>query len=145
MYRETVSQFVDRVMRQKGLSARDIERNSGKKVDNSYVSKLLSGKVPNPGINSIIGLAEGLNINPHEILTAVSGQPPPDGQQVSPDAMVVVDIMQKLVMDPELMEVLQEWMRLLPEDKKRVMKSLRFLNEQNQKMRQSRARKKKKR
>jgi transcriptional regulator with XRE-family HTH domain len=142
---KALGRYVDRVMAQKGLSARDIERKTGKKVDNSYVVKIIKGKIPNPSIKAILSLAEGLEVNPHEILTVISGQPPQGERRDTPDAMAIVDVMQKLVMNPELIEVAQAWMGLFPEDKERMMESLIFLNEQNEERRYSKPRKKRKR
>jgi transcriptional regulator with XRE-family HTH domain len=133
---ETLSQYVRRVMKQKRMSARDIERNCGKKIDNSYISKIINGAVTNLTANAIVALAQGLEVNPHELFTVVSGRNAQPDQETKPDSFLLVDMMQQLVMDPELMEVLQVWVRLLPEDRTRILESLRFLNEKNQKKQQ---------
>ena len=133
---ETLSQYVRRVMKQKRMSARDIERNCGKKIDNSYISKIINGAVTNLTANAIVALAEGLEVNPHELFTVVSGHDTQPDQEAMPDSFLLVDMMQQLVMNPELMEILQMWVRLLPEDQARMLESLKFLNEENQKRRQ---------
>src|SRR5215210_921329 len=74
MIRETLAQFVRRVMKQKALNARDIERNSNKRIDNSYISKIINGSVTNLTANAIVALAQGLEVNPHELFTAITGR-----------------------------------------------------------------------
>jgi transcriptional regulator with XRE-family HTH domain len=143
MERETLSRYVRRIMKQKSINARDIERNSSKKIDNSYVSKILSGTVINPSINAVVGLAEGLGVDPHEVFAAASGFPIEGGRTVSADAVMLLDLMQNLIAEPQLIEVLKEWTRLLPEDREQMLHSLKFLNEQNDKRRRGRSRGKK--
>jgi MoaA/NifB/PqqE/SkfB family radical SAM enzyme len=128
-------------MKQRALNARDIERNSSKKIDNSYISKIINGTVTNLTSNAIVALAEGLRVNPHELFTVVSGHSAEPERDLKPDSYLLVDLMQQLVMNPELMEVLQEWMRLSEEDKGRMLESLKFLNEENQKAQQGKQRK----
>ena len=45
--KETLSEYVKRIMRQKNLTLRDIEENSDGEISNSYVSKILNGKAEN--------------------------------------------------------------------------------------------------
>jgi transcriptional regulator with XRE-family HTH domain len=136
MIRETLSQYVRRVMKQRALNARDIERNSGKKIDNSYISKIINGTVTNLTANAIVALAQGLRVDPHELFTIVSGHGLEQDRDAKPDSFLLVDLMQQLVMDPQMMEAVQEWARLPGEDKARMLESLRFLNEQSERARQ---------
>src|SRR6185503_9729918 len=98
---ENLSEYVSRVMRQKNLNARDVERNSGNKINNSHVIKLMKGLETNPSMNAVKALAEGLDVNPHEILTATTGRPP-DGQPPSVDVMELLGMIEKLASEPEL-------------------------------------------
>jgi transcriptional regulator with XRE-family HTH domain len=132
MITETLSQFVRRVMKQKALNARDIERNSNKRIDNSYISKIINGSVTNLTANAIVALAQGLGVNPHELLTAISGRGAEAEQEQRVDSYLLVDLMQQMVMNPEVMELMQEWMRLPEDDRGRLLQSLKFLNENNQ-------------
>jgi transcriptional regulator with XRE-family HTH domain len=60
MSREAFSDYVRRVMKQKGLKAADVERNSGDKIDRSHVSKFISGTETNPSAKAMMALAKGL-------------------------------------------------------------------------------------
>jgi transcriptional regulator with XRE-family HTH domain len=137
MSKETLSQYVRFIIKQKGLNLRDIERNSGKEISNSYLSKIINEKVRSLTAEKIVALAKGLDVNPHDVFTAVCGQPPDsEGRQVSFDALLLVDIIQKITMDPQLMEVLQEWLQMRPKEKAVMLETLKFLNDRSGEARQ---------
>ena len=48
MKREGFDEYIRRVMKQKGLKAVDVERNSGSKIDRSHVSKFMRGSRDEP-------------------------------------------------------------------------------------------------
>ena len=132
MSKETLSQYVQFVIKQKGLNLRDIERNSGKEISNSYLSKIINQKVRSLTAEKIAALAKGLDVNPHDVFTAVCGQQPDsEGRQVSLDALLLIDMMQKITMDSQLMEVLQEWVQMRPKEKSVMLETLKFLNDRN--------------
>lgn len=142
MPNESLSQYVRRIMKQKGFNARDIERNSNKKIDNSYISKIISGKVTNLTADKTVALAAGLGVSPFEVFAAMCGQSlPAEGEQPL-DGGMVVDILQKLVNDPRLIEILQLCEGLSPEDQDVVLVRLRYLREKSKKQPKSRKQKK---
>jgi transcriptional regulator with XRE-family HTH domain len=123
---ETLAQYLKRVMKQKNLGVRDVERNSGKKIHNSQVSKILNGVNTNPSLDTLLALAEGLQVHPSEMISALSGQA---GDTL--DASVLVDMLQKILANPNLIEVVNAWSSLPIEDQMRMMNSLQFVVEQN--------------
>jgi hypothetical protein len=42
---------------------------------------------------------------------------------------VLLDVMQKLVMNPDLLEVLQQWLRLSPKERTVLLQPIKFINE----------------
>jgi transcriptional regulator with XRE-family HTH domain len=126
---ENLSQFLQRVMKQKAMSARDIERKTGKKIDNSYISKILNGAVTNPSAKAMVLLAEGLGIDPHEVFTAVTGYELPQ-HSAAPDPLVLVDLMQRMATNPQLIELLQVWAGLPREQQVPILESLKLLRSQ---------------
>jgi transcriptional regulator with XRE-family HTH domain len=66
---ENLSEFVQRIMRQKGLSIRDVRERASKKgpIAASYISRIYHGKVTNLTANMIEILAEGLGVDPFEV------------------------------------------------------------------------------
>lgn len=63
---ETLSQFVQRVMRQKNLSPREVQKRASAKgqIAASYISRIYNGKVTNLSVDKIVILAEGLDVTP---------------------------------------------------------------------------------
>ena len=141
---EKFSEYIARVMKQKGLSARDVERNSGNKIDNSHVSKFLRGSETNPSANAMKALAAGLDVNPHDVFAAVTGYLPDQDNPPPPDVLEILSIMEKVAMNPELLDALRELTRLAPEELASHLQLLKFSNEKNQDVKAVRSRKKKK-
>ncbi len=139
---EKFSEYLARVMKQKGLTARDVERNSGKKIDNSHVSKFLRGTETNPSANAMKALAAGLGVNPHEVFTAVTGCLSDEGRRSSPDVMEILNMIEKVAMDFQLMEALREFIRLSPEERASHLQLLRFSSEMSEEVKQVKSRKK---
>jgi transcriptional regulator with XRE-family HTH domain len=63
-------------MKQKELNSAEVERNSNNAIDQSHVSKFMRGVEKNPSASTIVALAAGLGVNPHEVFTAVTGYLP---------------------------------------------------------------------
>jgi|SRR5215216_1419220 len=126
--KETLIQFVQRIMRQKSLTLRNIEENSGGKISNSYISKILNGNVTNPTADKIVALAKGLKVDAHEVFTAISGE-----ERSGHNPMVFADLVQQLASDPKLVELLQEWLRMPERERVTMLRSLRFINKQREK------------
>jgi transcriptional regulator with XRE-family HTH domain len=138
---EKFSEYITRIMKQKGLSARDVERNSGNRIDNSHVSKFLRGSETNPSANAMKALAAGLGVNPHDVFAAVTGYLSDQSAPSSPDVLEVLSMMEKVAINPELMEVLRELIRLSPEELASHLRLLKFSNQMNRDVREARPRK----
>ena len=125
--KETLRHYVKRVMRQKGLSLTDIERSSNKQITASYIGRILKGTVTNLTIEKIVVLARGLEVDPYEIFAASYGKPPASRDHL--DSLALLDVMQKLVMNPDVLEVLQQWLRLSANERAVLLQPLKFINE----------------
>jgi transcriptional regulator with XRE-family HTH domain len=128
---ETLSDYVKRVMKQKNLGVRDIERNSAKRITASHVSKVLSGSISNLTADKVVGLAAGLQVDPHEVFSVISGHPVSEAG--TSDLARFADIMQKLAIDPELLETCYDFVRLDKKDRDKLREGLRFMSKRNQK------------
>jgi transcriptional regulator with XRE-family HTH domain len=126
---ESLSEYVERIMRQKGLNLHDVERNSKHKITNSYISKIIRGRVTNLTADKTIALAQGLGVSPFDVFQAMCGQSPT--QEEFLDARVLVDMLQKLVMNPRLMEILRLSDRLVREDQDKLLLALRYVKEKS--------------
>lgn len=136
---ETLIEFIKRILRQKGLSLHDVERNSEKAITSSYLSKITKGKVNSIGIETMIGLAKGLDVDPFDLFAAALGRPHHGDDQVG--SLLLIDIMQKVVANPQLVIVIQQWPKLSAKGRAALLQYMGVLSEPTS---QHRSRKKKK-
>jgi transcriptional regulator with XRE-family HTH domain len=104
--KETLGQFVTRIMKQKNLTIRDVEKRG--KLTHSYVARTMKGKVKNPTLRIMVALAKGLDVNLYEVFKAASGQSPPEAI----DPLLLLQVIQKAFLYPELLEVIEGWDKL---------------------------------
>ena len=130
--KETLSQYVKRVMQQKGIGVREIERNSNNGITSSHISKVVTGVARNLTSDKVVALAAGLQVDPHEIFSVITGT---SEKSERPDLMVFLDLMQKVAMNPLILEVLEELLRLEGRDLADMLAVLRALNKKDQKAR----------
>jgi transcriptional regulator with XRE-family HTH domain len=126
---ENLSQFVQRVMRQKGLSMQDVQRRASKKgsIAPSYISRIYNGKVTNLSVDKIIVLAEGLDVSPFELFAASYGAQPVVVNGIDP--LRLLDTMQKAVSNPDSLDVLEGWLKLSPENQVKARNYIRKLSQ----------------
>lgn len=125
---ETLSQFVQRIMRQKGLSIQNVHRRASSKgnIAPSYISRITTGKVTNLTVDKVEILAEGLGVNPFEVFAVSYGAQPLGERDIDP--LKLLDTMQKVVSSPDSLEVLEGWLRLSPENQSKVKNYIRKLS-----------------
>ena len=145
MKSEKFSDYLSRVMKQKNLNTRDVERNSDKKIDSSHVSKFLRGIETNPSANAMKALAAGLRVNPHEVFTAVTGCSTDESGPPLPDVMELLAMMEKVAMDAELMEALRGLTSIPRKERAAILELLRTFYEKNQRAQPHKLNKKKRR
>jgi transcriptional regulator with XRE-family HTH domain len=129
---ETLTEFIQRILRQKGLSLHDVERNSEKAITSSYLSKIINGKVNSIGVEIIVGLAKGLDVDPFDVFAAVLGRSTREGEISS---SLLIDIMQKVVSDPQLVKVIQKWPKLSVKGRVVLLQYMEALSEPEKKSR----------
>lgn len=125
---DSLSLYVQRVCRQKGLSIRDIQERAGgqERIAASYISRIYNGKVTNLSVEKIDILAEGLGVSPFEVFAASSSARPVSGNDIDP--LRLLDTMQKAVANPGSLEVLEAWLQLSPEHRSKVRNLIRKLS-----------------
>jgi transcriptional regulator with XRE-family HTH domain len=129
--KETLSQYVERIMRQKALSFIDVERGSAGQISASYIGRILKGTVTNLTTEKIVALAQGLAVDPYDIFSASYGKPP--APQDHTNVLVLLDTMQKLVMNPEVLEAAEQLLRLSPKDRAVLLQPLKRINTEKKK------------
>ena len=90
---------------------------------------MMKGKAGNLSVDTIVKLAKGLEVDPHEVFTAASGIP----LKAGPDPLFVLDAIQKLLLNSQGLELLQDWLKLPGKDQKTVAEVLKLLNEKKPK------------
>jgi len=72
----TLAEFVNLKMKEKGITRLELERTSG--VTDSHIGTVLAGKVENPSLKTLMGLARGLDVHPIEVFKAAAGVEDPE-------------------------------------------------------------------
>jgi transcriptional regulator with XRE-family HTH domain len=131
--RETLSEYVRRIIKEKDLKLRDVERRSGGQITNGYISGIMNGKITNLSVDKLKALATGLEADAHEIFAAAIGEPRRKIAELSSPAITnaqwLVDIMQEIVASQELMDVVQDLVNLSRDELAIVSRATRSLNE----------------
>ena len=137
-----LSTHVRSVMRQKGLTLRDIEIRSQGKITDGYVADILRGAASNPSAEKIKALALGLGVDAHALFDVVcgpfeqpAGEPPRDdaSDEDTSNLVAFLEAMQEVADNPELTKILGETLQLAAEERKIVLRMLESLNERTRK------------
>jgi transcriptional regulator with XRE-family HTH domain len=73
---ETLPDYVRRVRTEKRLSTVDVERQSGNRISDSYVTRIENGYVKNVSPEKLKALAKGLGVSEDEIFAVARGKSP---------------------------------------------------------------------
>ena len=133
--RKNLSRYLQLLMKEKGLKLADIERKCQGKLSNSYLSKITRGKADNLTVEAIDILAQGLEIDGYELFAVAYGKPPRNaGDSASTiDPLLFVEAVQKLVVNPQLVEVIRAWSGLPREHQAELLSSLQSLTKREPK------------
>ena len=131
--REDLGQYVSRVIKQKGISVRDVQVRSGGRISNGYVSDIMSGKQSNPTVDKLAALAAGLGVDVRELFEAAVG-PPGEGdgdsvEAVEIDSMALVSLMEKIARNPRLGLLVQQAAQLSDQEQEVILKAVMSFNE----------------
>ena len=105
--KETLAEYLKRVMRQKNLKVADVQESSG--LSQGYINELLRGSKTNLTIETIGILAEALDIDGFELFAAAYGKTP---ENMTVDPHLLADTIQKLILNPDLIELVQNAAKL---------------------------------
>lgn len=105
-------------MKEKNLSAHQVERNSGGEITGSYVTRMLRGEVKRPSVQKLQSLARGLGSPLDEILQVAGGLPEPE--EWSAESLAEAQL--KVAKSRELTRILKGLLKMNPDELKRVSK-----------------------
>jgi transcriptional regulator with XRE-family HTH domain len=122
---ETLAQYVKRIMDEKGLSSRDIQARSGRKIADSYVTKILNGITTNPSIGKTKALAEGLGVDEDEVFKVARGIPLKESGSRGGDPWpsgILIKAMDAITSSPDLTRAVKALLKAKPAKVKAVIK-----------------------
>jgi transcriptional regulator with XRE-family HTH domain len=105
--KEILTEYLKRVMHQKNLKVTDVQESSG--LSQGYINELLRGAKTNLTIETIGILAKALEVDGFEVFAAAYGKTP---QNMSVDPHLLADTIQKLILNPDLIELVQNTEKL---------------------------------
>lgn len=117
----SLQDYLKQKMREKGLTAKEIEKRSDGGITDSYISKLLRGRTKKPSIPKLKALAKGLGVDENEVFAAAGGELI---ERESLSAPTLVYIMQKLVDNSDLVTLVQVLIKQKPSKIRAILKSL---------------------
>ncbi|MEK6410845.1 MAG: helix-turn-helix domain-containing protein [Acidobacteriota bacterium] len=128
--KQGLSHYVDRVMKEKRLSRRDVKLRSGGEITDSYVSGIISGTAKNLSVEKLKALARGLRVRELELIRVAFGLSDEREAHRSVDLshnLVLVDITKKTVISNDVAEIVQEVVKLSPADRAIVLQYIKRL------------------
>lgn len=117
----TLSEYLKGQIKEKNLTAKEIERRSNGKVTDTHIGAILAGKTKNPTIKIIVGLAEGLGVDPVEVFKVATGL---ETYQDLWTAHSLARTIDTIVDNPELGKLVQSLIKQKPAKIKAVKKLL---------------------
>lgn len=129
--KETLSQYVSRVIAEKGLSLSEVKLISGAKITDGYIRSIMKGRAKNPSVEKLKALALGLGVAEEEIFRVARGLTPEEGrgQDRSSNYQVIFSLMCVSLRNRTIAEILQEVARLTPASQEEAVKVLMYLND----------------
>jgi transcriptional regulator with XRE-family HTH domain len=128
--KQGLSRYVERVMKEKHLSRRDVKLRSGGEITDSYVSGIISGSAKNLSIGKLKALARGLRVREIELIRVAFGLSEERGPKRIVDQshnLLLLDIAKKTVISNDVAEIVQEVIKLSPADRVIVLQYVKRL------------------
>jgi transcriptional regulator with XRE-family HTH domain len=125
-----LSHYVDRVMKEKHLSRRDVKLRSGGEITDSYVSGIISGSAKNLSVEKLKALARGLRVREMDLIRVafgISDEPEDNPAADQSHNLVLVDLSKKTLFSNDIAEIVQELVGLSPADRTIVLQYIKRL------------------
>jgi len=107
MVRETLAEYLKRVMHERKMKVADLQAASG--LSQTYINRLLKGTQSNLTIETIAVLSQALNVDGFELFAAAYGKAP---EKINVDLLVLADTINKIILNPMLVELVQNTAKL---------------------------------
>jgi transcriptional regulator with XRE-family HTH domain len=136
-----LSRYVERVMKEKHLSRRDVKLRSGGKITDSYVSGIISGSAKNLSVDKLKALARGLRVREMELIRVAFGlsdERVPRRVADQSHNLLLLDITKKAVISNDVAEIVQEVIKLSPAERAVVLQYVKRLGRADRKAQRKR-------
>ncbi|HKQ04930.1 MAG TPA: helix-turn-helix domain-containing protein [Blastocatellia bacterium] len=124
--KEKLAEYVSRVIKQKQLKLRDVERRAGGEITNGYVSGIINNRIKNVSLAKLKALARGLEVDVYELFKASMDEPRQLADEVAsysqPDVLWLLGMMREIASTPELLKILHELVQMEPQDREMVIR-----------------------
>ena len=134
--REELKEYVKRILNQKKMTLRDVQERSGGDITQAYVGAIVRGRHSNPTIEKLKVLARGLGVDEEELFRVARGLPNPepsyDRAYDSRQTFVFLELMQRILVNSDLMEIVEELVDLPPDAQMTALKAIKALNKTRQ-------------
>ncbi|MFL6275532.1 MAG: helix-turn-helix domain-containing protein [Blastocatellia bacterium] len=124
--KEELADYVSRVIKQKQLKLRDVERRAGGEITNGYVSGIINKRIKNISLEKLKALARGLEVDVYELFKAAMDEPRQLADEVAsysqPDVLWLLGMMREIAATPELLKILHELVQMVPQDREMVVR-----------------------
>ena len=136
-----LSRYVERVMKDKHLSRRDVKLRSGGEITDSYVSGIISGSAKNLSVDKLKALARGLRVREMELIRVAFGLSDERVLHRVVDQshnLLLLDITKKAVISNDVAEIVQEVVKLAPAERAVVLQYVKRLGRADRKAQRKR-------
>jgi transcriptional regulator with XRE-family HTH domain len=136
-----LSRYVERVMKEKHLSRRDVKLRSGGEITDSYVSGIISGSAKNLSVDKLKALARGLRVREIELIRVAFGlsdERVPHRDADQSHNLLLLDITKKAVISNDVAEIVQEVIKLSPAERAVVLQYVNRLGRADRKTQRKR-------
>jgi transcriptional regulator with XRE-family HTH domain len=118
---QNLKNYLKQVMKEKSLTAVDIQKRSGNKIADSYISNILKGKAKNLTVAKLTALADGLGVDSMEVFKASLGEHVP----VKADEVwlphILLRTMEQIVLNPDLTDAVKTLVEMKPAKVKKAL------------------------
>ena len=120
--KETLAEYLERVMTERRMKVADLVAASG--LSQPYLNRLLKGTSTNLTIETITSLAKALGVDEFEIFAAACGKAP---ENKSVDLLVLAAAINKIILNPMLVELVENMARLKAKHQQAIFATARSL------------------
>ena len=128
---ETLAQYLKRIFAQKDLKAADAAKLTG--LSAGYIGRLLKDEKPNLTVETIAILVEALDLDALELFTVAYGKPIKEKAGIDP--VVLSDTIQKLILNPSLIDLVQDASKLSETHQKTIIETVKVMRHKSQRSR----------